>query len=307
MSAILILVMNIMINTGCKKDNSSSTSLQDPSSSSLQQLSQDDAQVQISDNQITNDVDNYLISDDDKSIGDHIIPFSCDATVDTTSHGDTIVYTFVYNGFNGFHDFHRSGTVIIEKLKGVHWMDPGAFVMIKYVNLKIGHLFSGKTFTYNGMRMYKDVTGGIIKNLGSSLTSIEFQMVGSMQITFENGTTKTWNISRTKTWGGTYPDQLTVTYTGNGYAGGYNNLSLWGADRNGETFYAQIITPIMYSESCHWYPIWGVFVYQVPGIPKSATVTYGYDSSHQLVSEGNMCRLLQVRLGDKNKERHRLF
>lgn len=285
---IVILIAVVGINfAGCKKDRTKP--IPNPDTSSLQQLSKDDSQVQASDNEILNDANSVLSSSSNKSMDTTIV--SCSISVDSLTHGDTIVYTLIYNNYNTVHGFIRNGTVLIEKHKGVHWRDAGATVIFEYVNLAITKISSGKTFTFNGTRQFENVLGYRIIDLGASggPTSVEFQLTGAMQITFDNGTTRTWTISKQRTWTGTYPGSLIVTDGSSGAsAGGYNNLIEYGTNRNGEEFYTQIPTPIIYSENCGygWIPIWGVLIHQIPSVPKSATLTFGYNSSDNLVTQG---------------------
>jgi hypothetical protein len=264
---------------------------------SLIQLSKDDAQVQASDDEIMNDANAILTSTNSAKSMDTIINSNLTITVDSINHGDTIVYTLVYNGFNTGHNFTRAGTVIIEKLKGIHWSTAGCLIIYRYINLAITKVTDGKTFTYNGTRTWTNISGGLIKNLNGT-TTITHQITGALQITFDNGVTRTWNIARQRTWGGTFPSALTVTVNGIGSAGGYSNLVEWGTNRNGEAFYGQISTPILYSyNNClpyAWLPIWGVLVYQIPSVPKSGTVTFGYNSSDALVTQGTCADYYQL-------------
>jgi hypothetical protein len=188
---------------------------------------------------------------------------------------------------------------MLNILKGVHWSSAGCIVTFEYINLAIEKVSTGKTFTYNGTRQYENVSGGLTKYLGNgTTTSVTRQITGALQITFDNGATRTWNISRQRIWAGTYPAALTVTASGFGIAGGYSNLVDYGTDRNGEVFYGQVNTPILYSyNNCMsylWLPIWGVIVYQIPSVPKSGTVTFGYNSSDALVTEGTCADYYQL-------------
>jgi len=125
---IIISVIGISIS-GCKKRIPDTPA---PDTSSLQQLSIDDAQIQASDNQVTNDANGVLSSTSSKLMDTTIS--NCSITIDSLNHGDTIVYTLVYNGVNSGHNFTRKGTVIIEKLKSVHWQSVGASVTFQYLN-----------------------------------------------------------------------------------------------------------------------------------------------------------------------------
>jgi hypothetical protein len=284
---VLIAISTISIVSGCKKDRTSDVT--SPDTSSLQQLAQDDGQVQASDNEITNDVNSALTAHSSKAIDSTAIN-ACTITVDTIAGGDSLQITMVYNGFNTGHNFTRTGTVIITKPIGKHWSDAGCIVSFQYINLAITKVSSGKKFTFNGNRQFENYSGGRIIDLGSTTIptqTVEHRITGAMQITFENGTTRIWNISRTRTWTGTFPSALVLTIGSTGASSGvYTNLVEYGTNRNGEAFYTSINTPIEYSESCYWDPIWGSFTHQIPGKSKSATVTFGYNSSDQLVIQG---------------------
>ena len=284
---ILIVISTISVVSGCKKDRKNEVT--NPDTSSLQQLAKDDTQVQSSDNEITNDVNNAITSNSSKSI-DSIPPINaCTITVDTIGFGkDTLRITMVYNGFNTGHNFTRTGIVVVTKPLGVSWSTQNCSVNFKYENLFITKVSTGKTFEFNGNRTFTNVSGGRIMDLGNTAMSVEHKITGDMQITFENGTTRTWTISRTRTWRGTYPSDLTLTVGSTGASNGiYTNLVESGTNRNGEAFFTSINTPILYSQACGWDPIWGSFTHQIPSIPKSATVTYGYNSSYQLVTQGD--------------------
>ena len=283
---ILVVICTISVVTGCKKDRT--TEVSSPDTSSLQQLAKDDAQVQASDNEITNDVNNAITSKSAKAV-DSI--YACTITVDTIgANKDTLQITMVYAGFNAGHNFTRTGTVIVTKPLGIPWSAQNCSVNFKYESLSITKVSTGKKFIFNGNRLFTNVSGGRIVDLGSTTiptSSVEHSITGAMQITFEDGTTRTWNISRTRTWGGTYPSALTLTVGSTGASsGGFSNLVEYGTNRNGEAFYTSINTPILYSQACGWNPIWGGFTHQIPGIPKSATVTFGYNISDQQVTEG---------------------
>jgi hypothetical protein len=290
--AILVAVIGINI-AGCKKDKTTTTT---PDSSSLSQLAKDDAQVQASDDEISNDANSVLSSGSSKSMDTTIV--SCNISVDSLTHGDTIVYTLVYNNYSTVHGFSRTGTVEIEILKGVHWRNPGATVTFKYISLSIEKISSGKTFIFNGTRTWTNISGGLIINLGhGGLSPVVHQITGNMAITFDDGTQRIWTISRQRSWSGTFPGSLTVTVSGFGTSGSYSNLVEYGANRKGEAFYSSINTPIIYNNTCttyQWTPIWGAIEHQIPSVPKSAIVTYGYNSSDVLVTEGDCATVFQL-------------
>jgi hypothetical protein len=289
--AILIAVVGINI-AGCKKDKTTPASTS-PDPSSLSQLAQDDNQVQASDNEIMNDGNTALSSNSSKSMDTTAIN-SCTISVDTV--GTNLVITLVYNGFNTAHSFSRTGTVIITKPLGSHWVNAGCAVTFNYVNLAITKISTGKQFIFNGTRTWTNVSGGLIINLGSTTTpttSVTHQITGAMQITFENGTQRTWTIYRQRVWSGKWPNALVMSASGFGTSGIYNDCVEFGTNRNGEAFYTQIhpSTPVVFNEGCLWLPISGSLTHSIPNVPKSATITYGYSynagtNSYQLATSG---------------------
>jgi hypothetical protein len=294
--AILIAVVSLNF-ASCKKDKT--TDQTTPDTSSLQQLSKDDAQVQATDDEISNDANGVLTSSS-KSMKikdmDSTAINSCTVTIDTV--GTNLVITLVYNGFNTGHSFSRTGTVVITKPLGIQWKTAGCVVTLQYVNLAVTKIASGKTFTYNGTRTWTNVSGGRIIDLGTtSATSVTFTITGNMTIMFDDGTTRVWTISRQHIWTGTYPNNLSVSVTGFGSNSGYNNLVEYGLNRKGEQFYTQINTAILYSNTCvsyQWTPIWGVLIHQIPSVPKSATITFGYNSSDNLVTIGDCANYFRM-------------
>jgi len=284
---VLIMISTLSIVVGCKKDRKND--VVDPDTSSLQQLCKDDAQTQASDDQIMNDVNDVLSKNGGKTVNDSL-PNSCTITIDTLLGPltDTVRYTFAYNGYSGLHNFLRTGTVIVKKLATTHWKDLGATVWITYIDLQITKISSGKTFTFNGFRTYVNVLGGLIRGLGTTQDSVKHQITGSMQITFEDNTSRTWNIRRTRTYTGTYPSQLLLTVNGFGSDGGYNDLVEWGTNRNGETFYTQITSSVVFRETCDWDPCSGVKIHQIPSDNKKAVVTFGFDDNNQPIT-GTAC------------------
>jgi hypothetical protein len=296
--AILVAVIGINI-AGCKKDKTTTTSTT-PDPSSLTQLAKDDAQVQASDDEISNDANGALTSSTSATKGMDTTISSCIITTkDTLIAGDSVLQiTLQYSGFNTGHNFSRTGTVIITRPLGVQWKTAGCAVTYQYIGLAITKITSGKTFTFNGTRTWTNTSGGLIIDLGHGGASpVVHQITGAMTITFDDGSQRIWNISRQRSWSGTFPTALIVTVSGFGSNSGYSNLVEYGTNRNGEAFFSSINTPIIYNNTCtvyQWTPIWGAVEHQIPSVPKSATVTYGYNNSDALVTEGDCATVFQL-------------
>ena len=103
-----------------------------------------------------------------------------------------------------------------------------------------------------------------------------------MNVTFDDNTTRTWNVARQRTFTGTI-GQLNMTVDGFGADGSYNNLVVWGINRNGENFYTQITQSIVFRETCNWDPCSGVKIHQIPSDSKKATITFGYNDLNEPV------------------------
>jgi hypothetical protein len=233
---------------------------------------------------VLNDVNNFLTSGQMKTTEN----LPCNATVDSTSvSNDTITYFITYSGLSCNHKFNRNGQVEIRKKVGTHWWQAGATVIVNYKNLAITRVLSGKTLTLNGHKMFENVTGGLIPQLGGQFTSITHHVQGYVTATFDDNSTRVWNIAREKTFTGSFPDNLVMTENGFGSAGSYTNLATWGLNRQNEEFYISISQPVVYRQVCTWDPCSGVKTIEIPSKSKGATTTFGYDSNNQPVTNGD--------------------
>jgi len=279
LGALLIVVAGLSL-TGCKKDKQNNLS---PDSSNLQQLSKDENTVTAVSDETMNDVNNYLSSGNLKST--ESVP--CHAWVDSTAVvNDTITFFITYNGLNCNGTRTRTGQVEIKKRVGTHWHEAGATVIVTYINFTITKVSTGKSLKLNGTKTFQNVTGGFLFQLGNGYTSIVHKVWGSMQATFDDNSTRTWNIARQKTFTGTV-GQLEMTVDGFGSADSYNNLVIWGTNRQSDQFYTQITQSVVYKEACGWDPVTGIKIHQIPASSKKATITFGYDNNNQMVTNGD--------------------
>ena len=277
MAAIFVAVVGMSI-AGCKKDKS------EPDTSSLQQTSKDEVNVENSTNDVLNDANTVLSGGSSKSINS----FPCNATIDSVTHSsvDTVEYYVTFNGLNCIGNRIRTGNVIVKKAIGTHWINPGATVFVTYLNLTITKVGSGKSLTLNGTKTFENVNGGSLAQLeNGTISSVTHKITGSVQATFDDGSTRTWTITRQRVFTGT-SGQLQLTESGFGSADGFNNLVVWGTNRKGEAFYTQLTSPVTFRETCDWDPVSGVKVYQIPSNSISATVTFGYEND-QVITGSN--------------------
>ena len=275
-----LIAITALTLTGCKKDKQNDLT---GDSSSLQQLSKDENTIQNASDEALNDV-NALLSNGNLKSTDF---WPCHATIDSTSVvNDTITFYITYNGLSCNEKWMRTGQVEVRKQVGTHWHDAGASVIVKCINFTMTKVSTGKSITLNGTKTFQNVTGGFLWQLGNGYTSVVHKIFGTVQATFDDNTTRTWNIARQRTFTGT-PGQLIMTVDGFGTEGAYENLVAWGTNRQGETFYSQITQSVVHREVCFWDPCTGSTVHQIPADNKKATITFGYDDNNQYIVNGD--------------------
>ena len=234
----LILAIIGLSWAGCKKDKNTEPS---SDSSSLQQLAGDEETMESSMDESMNEINNFLSGGILKSTA--FLP--CNATVDSTPVvNDTITIYITYNGLNCLGTRYRTGQVEIKKRVGTQWSQPGATVIVKHINFSISKILESTFITINGVKVYQNVSGGLIRQLGTELNTVVYRTWGQAIININDSTNKTWNIAHQITYSGSLPDNLSLTSDGFGTAGGYENLVTWGINRQGENFYTQIIQPV---------------------------------------------------------------
>jgi hypothetical protein len=278
-AGILIFALTGLVFTGCKKNNSPD---QPVNTQSIQQLTKDEVTVTQASDDALNDANTVLSGGQLKSTE----MWPCNATVDSaTVANDTITYHITYHGLNCSGTRYRDGQVEIKRKVGEFWGQPGASTTVKLINFRITKILSNKSLTLNGTKVFTNVTGGFLWQLGFGMTSIVHKAVGTLTATFDDNTSRVWNINRQRTFTGNLA-QLEMTIDGQGTADGYTNLVVWGTNRNGEAFYTQIIHPVLIKSVCDWDPVSGVKVHQIPSKSMIATITFGYDNNYQLVTNG---------------------
>ncbi len=210
------------------------------------------------------------------------VPLSCDATVDSTNiSSGVIVITFdSVNSCTPLSPFHRSGSItlnIINYAAGMRWTTPGATVGITFNNYRVYRGASMNYIMFNGSKSLTNVNGGLFKNITTSF-SLVHKLTANINVTFSHGGKAfSWNVARTTTWSSPSASVYQVTVTGNGTAGGYSNVSMWGTNRAGNSFYEVFATPYSANSNCLWWrPTAGVIA--LHGLAHDLTITYGVDA-----------------------------
>jgi len=280
----LLLALTGFSLTSCQKDKLEEGT---NDSATITQLATDEVDVEEITNDALQDAEGVLSYNGGDLKSTEGIP--CNATIDSTSIvNDTITIYITYDGLSCNGRRFRTGQVEIKKQVGSHWGLPGASVNVKYKNFSVTKVATGKTIVLNSSTTFTNVSGGFIYMLGNfGLTSLVHRVSGNIAVTFDNGTTRTWNVARQSTYTGTR-GQLVLTIDGFGTSGEYSNLLVWGTNRNNEEFYTRITQAVVFKEVCDGNPVSGIKVHQIPAVNKSATITFGYNSNNEPVT-GDEC------------------
>jgi hypothetical protein len=279
---LMVAALTIML-AGCSKDKT--TQKGSNNTESMQQLAKDENNFDNAADQAMNDANNVLSSGKDKSTASG----PCNATVTFQPLvGDTLVIDIVYNGndCNGSH--FRTGHIQLRANYNETWATPGATVIMILDNFFIRKNATMKAITLNGKKHFQNFSGHNLFELGldSTVTSVVHRAWGYVTATFDDGTSRQWFIDRQRTFTGSLI-ALVVTDDGLGTADGYNSLATWGTDRNGELFYTSITQSVVHKQLCNFNPCSGIIIHQIPAASKSATITFGYDSNNNLITNGD--------------------
>lgn len=284
-----------LLFTACKKSSSSSSN--DASQTDLQTQSDDQSRVSSETDAAFDDVTTAMTGESTIT-GSSVNPslrygvetdgghqdtvknsYICNATVtfDTVDNPHTI--TITYNGKTSDSLRTRTGSIVISWQAGTHWTTAGDSVTVQFENLAITRLRDNKTITFNGTHIYTNVSGGSLLGLAlGQPTQITHTITSNnMSITFDDGSQRTWSFARQRVF--TYNGGLVITESGFHTDGTMTNISEWGTNRYGNSFTAQIATPIVVSSSCSWQASAGVYV--LTNNAGVLTLTFGLNSAGQ--------------------------
>jgi hypothetical protein len=296
--AIAICLLSCISIYSCKKDSAAST---DPDTTSANLTTSADDQQQVSNESdiINNDANTALNGQSSfsgtnsstvsltgntvvNSVGENGIlsglvnvhQLICDATITYDTANNQRIITIVYDGTNCWGNRTRTGTVTITIPYGQHWKDAGSTATITVDALKITRLSDGKSIVLNGTKTYTNVSGGLLVDL-ANLQTIVHSIKGSLSVGFDNGTTRTWNVSKLRVF--TYNNGIVITTTGTYSDGTDNTIAEWGTNRFGESFKSLISEPKVIRQDCDFRLVSG----QNTVITDKGTsvITYGLDAN----------------------------
>jgi|WetSurMetagenome_2_1015567.scaffolds.fasta_scaffold122304_2 hypothetical protein len=281
LSAMLLAVVAITV-AGCKKDDKDKT----PDTASMDQLAVDQNNIETSIDEATRDIDGVFASHLKSSNFDHRMP--CNVTIDSAAiANDTITLYLVYNGLNCNGKLNRTGKIEVKKRLSERWGEPNSSVAVKFIDYTVTRVSNSKSITLNGNKLFTNVSGGFIFLVGTLQDSAVYRTTASLQATFDDGSVRNWNVARLTTFTGEQ-DSLLMTIEGLGTSGSYNNIVMWGTNRESNEFFTCITTPVVHKQACGWDPCSGVKVHTIPATATIVTVTFGYNDNNEPIT-GNDC------------------
>ena len=203
----------------------------------------------------------------------------CNTTVDTTFAAQGKI-TLTYTGNDCLSLTSRSGSIIIQfPYNGTTlttWTTAGSKAQLTFVNYKVTRLSNNKSLTFNGYHAIKNVNGGGVIQLLAGATILH-QIRADMQITFDDGTSRTWLVAKTRTFTNVL-GLITNTIAGDTTFGSYVHAAVWGTNRLGQPFTVDLPTSVAYylaGTLCLYRPHTGVLIHYASAF--SYTITYGVD------------------------------
>jgi hypothetical protein len=294
--AIAICLLSCISMYSCKKDQSTSS---DTTTATLTSTGDDQEEVSNEADIVSNDANTALNSQSDfsgslsssvslsgntevNSVNQsvqvssliNVHHYICDATITYDTSNNQRVITIVYDGTNCWGNRTRTGTVIITMPYGQHWKDKGATATITVNDLKITRLRDGKSIVLNGTKTITNVSGGLLKDL-ATLQTITHTITGSLKVDFDNGTSRTWNVSKQRVF--SYDNGIVITTTGTYSDGTDNNIAEWGTNRFGDSFKSLISEPKVIRQDCDFRLVSGQNT--VITNKGTAVITYGLDAN----------------------------
>ena len=246
MVAITALLMLSVVS--CKKSNSDNEA---DYTDEFKVQSDDHTFMSSQNDEVTADANTALESD--PTLAGRPMYTICGATVATVSNANGRTVTITYNGNNCKNTRKRVGVVELSIAGTNKWKNAGTVLNVKYMNLKITRLANGvatKSLTINGTEMYTNTSGGKLVDVALSNATVIHDITSSgLTLTFDDGTQRSWEISKRKQFtnaGG----NVVITTTGTHSDGTNSDIAEWGTNRKGKVFTARIVEPIVMKQDC---------------------------------------------------------
>lgn len=235
----------------CKKDNSSQQQSTTDVATEVQGHSDDQSRVSGDMDDVANDADATLEASatfSGRVQSSANVTSLCGATAVADTTGATKKITITYNGNNCQGTTLRTGSVVISMAKDARWKNAGTAITLSFQSLKIKRLSDNKSITINGTQTITNVSGGLLLQLAALPNIVHTITSSNMSITFDDGTQRTWQVARKRTF--TYSNGVVLTITGIGTSGNLTNVAEWGTNRYGHAFTTSITGPLVFRQDC---------------------------------------------------------
>ncbi len=266
-SSFLFLIM-----TGCKKE---SKTAEIDLTSDVTYQTDDQAMFSAEDDAVSDDINGILESD--PQLGGKTTVDTCNVTItrDSTLLKRFVILTYSGNNCNGTRT--RQGVVRLGMNKNTKWKNTGAEISVEIQNLKITRLRDNKSLVLNGTKTLTNVSGHLLRELiTGGVSNIVHTVVSSnMSATFDNGTSRQWQIAKQRTF--TYNTGFVISVTGTASVDGATNVAVWGTNRLGQSFSTRVINPLIVKADCDYRLVSGKLLHTK--LTRDITVTFGLDAS----------------------------
>jgi hypothetical protein len=229
-------------------------------------------------NDVNTTIDNYNAFDGFAANGsgnDGITGLPCNTTAVMDSANGQRRITLTFNGPNCNNTRPRVGIVVLSMPLTQHWRDAGAALTISVQNLKITRISDGKSITIDGTIVATNVSGGRLRDLSSLGTIVHTITSAGMTVTFDNGSQRSWQIAKRRTF--TYSNGVVITTIGTHTDGSTTGISEWGTNRFGNAFVTAITQPMVIRQDCSWRVVSGQVTHS--RLAATVVVTFGLDSA----------------------------
>lgn len=200
----------------------------------------------------------------------------CGASVDTSLLQSQKQVTITFDGSTVCNNRIRSGNIVAKLIVGNRWKDQNAVLRLTFNNFGVNFVTTDVAYTYNGTKTITNVSGGLVRNLSPSQTGVNHKVRGSVQVTFEDNTTRSWDIYRNNNYdynGG----NIRFTSVGDTLIDSVLT-STKGVNRFGNAFTVQTPDAITSLQNCGWAkPVSGTRINKTDN--RTVTVTFGVDQS----------------------------
>ncbi len=289
---ILAITFTGLIITGCKKEDAPAPAPVTPvtaNGSTVQQTQKASDQTTFEnecDRAMDDAVDAMLACSTTRDV-----QAICNVTVDTSLASQGKI-TLIYTGNDCFNLTSRTGSIVIQlPYNGTitTWSTAGSKAILTFINYKVTRLSDNKSLTFNGFHSIKNVNGGGLIQLLLGSTIVH-QVRADMVITFDDGTTRTWMVAKTRTFTNTTPGlgPIKKIIAGDTTFGSFVNAAIWGTNRLGQPFTVDIPTAVVTNiaglSTCLFKPYTGVVISYTTTF--TLTLTYGVDINGTVVTSG---------------------